>query len=75
MASIESTNVNIWGVKLAVIPSTEHWLGINLLGANYLRKGNFIFECHYDQDPSNEVCILRKKQTKWFFSYKMQDIL
>jgi hypothetical protein len=25
LSSIESTNVNIWGVKLAVTVSTEHW--------------------------------------------------
>jgi hypothetical protein len=23
--SIDSTNLNIWGVKLAIIPSIEHW--------------------------------------------------
>jgi hypothetical protein len=56
--------VNIWGVKLAVTPSIAHWSGINLLGGNFLRKGNFIFECHYDQDPSIEVCILRRKYAK-----------
>jgi hypothetical protein len=38
LALISSTNVSIWGTKLAVNPSPAHWKGINILGANYLRK-------------------------------------
>jgi hypothetical protein len=61
MALIESTGVNIWGIKLAVNPSTEHWAGINLLGANYLRKAQLSLQCIYDQDPELEYCKLEKR--------------
>jgi hypothetical protein len=60
LAYIESTNVNIWGVRLAVSPSVAHRQGVNLLGANYLRKASLTLECVYSQDPSSEHCILRK---------------
>jgi hypothetical protein len=42
-----STGVNIWGKKIAVNPSTEQWTGVNLLGANYLRKAQLEFLCVY----------------------------
>jgi hypothetical protein len=51
LALIESTNVNIWGTKLATNRSIAHWEGINLLGANYLTKAQLKFYCIYDQDP------------------------
>ena len=38
-----SVNVNIWGVKLAVNRSLNHFEGINILGANYLQKANIKF--------------------------------
>jgi hypothetical protein len=58
---IESTNVNIWGTNLIVSQSTAHWQGINILGADYLRKGGLILECTYHQDPSKESCTLEKR--------------
>lgn len=62
LAVIESTNVNIWGTKIAVNSSVADWQGINLLGANFLRKANLHFECLYDEDPLNEFCILNKRR-------------
>jgi hypothetical protein len=42
--------MNIWGTKLAVAKSVAHWQEVNILGANYLRKANLLFECLYDDD-------------------------
>ena len=61
---LESTNVNIWGTNLAVNPSCLHWKGINLLGANYLRKASLNFQCIYDNEFRNEYCMLEKKETE-----------
>ncbi len=36
-------NVSIWGEKLPVSVSSSDFEGINLLGANYLRKANIKF--------------------------------
>jgi hypothetical protein len=61
LALIESPGVNIWGTKLAVNTSSAHWEGVNLLGANYLRKAELTFQCIYDQDPELEYCKLEKR--------------
>lgn len=44
-------NVSIWGEKLPVSISVNNFQGINLLGANYLRKANIKLECIYNNDP------------------------
>jgi len=50
LAILPSTNVKIWETKMCIVPSIAHWKGINLLGADYLRKANLMFECSYNYD-------------------------
>lgn len=61
LSLLPTTGVDIWGTKISISQSTAHWEGINLLGANYLRKAQLAFQCIYDQDPELEHCKLEKR--------------